>query len=129
MCFLIFFMKSVLLDTSFILTAIRQKIDFFEEFSLKGLKILIPEKVIKELKSIASTKKGKAKQEARLALKIIQINNFESIKIKGRNADKAIIKYSKENPDVLIATLDREIKNKVMGKKLIIKGKRKLETL
>ena len=36
-------MKQALLDTNFILSCIRKKIDFFEEIRLMGIKIIIPE--------------------------------------------------------------------------------------
>ena len=40
------------MDSSFILTCVRQKIDFFEEIELKGIQILIPKQVIREIKGI-----------------------------------------------------------------------------
>ena len=45
-------MKKVLLDTNFILTAIRNKIDFFEEIKLIGMKIAVPKQVVAEIKII-----------------------------------------------------------------------------
>ena len=119
-----------LLDTSFILTAVRQKIDFFEDLQTKGYKILIPDKVIREITSLAkANRKTKIRENAGLALKIILSNDFEKIELKGQNADKAIIKFSKENPDVAVATLDKEIKDKVKSQKLVIRGKKKIEVV
>ena len=45
-------MRNVLLDTSFILTCVRNKIDFFEQLELEGFKILVPKQVIKEIEAI-----------------------------------------------------------------------------
>jgi len=39
------------------------------------------------------------------------------------------IKFAKENSESIIATLDRELKNKVKNKKLVIRGKKKLEII
>jgi len=112
-------MKKVILDTSFIMTAVRNKIDFFEEFELGGIKILVPHQVIRELEGL----------KADLALKILKKNKFQKINLEGKNTDRAIINYAKTNPEVLVATLDREIKNKIRNSKLVIRQKKKLEVI
>lgn len=117
-------MKQTLLDTSFILSCIRNKIDFFEEINLMGIKIIIPEQVIKEIKKFENKK-----TEAKLALKILEKNKFQKIDLNSKNTDNGIIKYAKENPELIIATLDREIKRKTTNKKLVIRNKKKLEII
>ncbi len=112
-------MKEVILDTNFILTCIRQKIDFFEELKLQGYQILIPKQVIEELKKLGG----------KLSLELLKKNKFKKIDLKGKNVDKAIINFARKNPNVIIATLDREIKNKIKNPKLIIRGKKKLEII
>ena len=114
----------VILDTSFILSAIRNKIDIFEE--LREYNLLIPEQVLNEIKSLENSK---AKTEAKLALKIIQRNKSKILKIEGKNTDNAIINYAKNNPQTIIATLDREIKRKTKNPKIIIRNKKKLEII
>lgn len=118
-----------LLDTSFILTCIRNKIDFFEELKLEGTEIIIPEKVIKEIEEIKNSKKSEAKPEADLALKFIKAKKPKIIQLKGKTTDNAIINYAKQNPGVIIATLDREIKKKTKNHKLLIRSKKKLEII
>ena len=116
-------MKNILLDTSFILSAIKNKIDIFEE--LIGYNILIPKQIISELEGLA-----KNNPTAKLAMKIINNKSkINYIQLPGKNTDNAIINYAKENPDILVASLDREIKNKIKNMKLIIKGKKKLEII
>lgn len=115
-------MKQIILDTSFILTCIRNKIDFFDE--LFGYEILIPKQVIKEIEGLSNSK-----TEAKLSLKLIKSNKPKTINIPGKNTDNAIINYAKENPDMIIATLDRGIKSKVKNSKLIIRNKKKLEII
>ncbi len=120
-------MKQVLLDTSFILTSIRNKIDFIEELTFKGLNILIPKQVLQEIKKITESKKKlRFRDEAALALKILEQSKFKQIDLKGKNTDNGIVKYSKEN-DVIVATLDQELKRNVWGQRLVIRGKKKLE--
>jgi len=111
-------MKKFLLDTSFILTCVKQKIDFFDE--LLGEQILIPEQVIQELRRLKTS-------DSELALKILDKKKFKKIDIGKGHVDKRIIKYARENPEIIVATLDKEIKNKTKNKNLIIRGKMKLE--
>ena len=68
-------MKQVLLDTNFILTCVKQKIDFFEEIYLMGIEILIPEKVIEEIK--------KLKKEAELKILEREKTKFHKIFLAG----------------------------------------------
>lgn len=110
-------MRKVVLDTSFILSCIRQKIDFFEILKLEGMQILIPEKVLKELKAL----------KADLALAVLKNNKFKKINLKGKNADRAIINYANQNSGILIATLDKEIKKETKNPKIIIRQKKTLE--
>lgn len=112
-------MKYVILDTSFILSCIRKKIDFFEEISFMGFKIIIPKQVIQEIKKFKDKK-----SEARLALNILEKKGFKKVDLNSKNTDNGIIKLAKENKNYLIATLDREIKQKTQSQKLVIRGKK-----
>jgi len=113
-------MRQVILDTSFILSAIEKRIDIFEE--LLEYKILIPNQVLIEVKGIL-----KSNPIAKTAMKILKKNKFKTIDLKTKNTDAGIIKYSKQNPMAIIATLDRNIQRLIKNKKLVIRGKKKLE--
>ena len=117
-------MKQVILDTSFILTCVKQKIDFLEELKFMGLKILVPKQVLGELSGIATSKK-----EAELALHILGEKGYNLVDIGSKNVDEGIIKYVEKDKDVFVATLDREIKKQVPNQKLVIRRKRKLEVV
>lgn len=123
-------MKKVILDTNFILTCVKQKIDFFNEMYLEGFGILIPREAVRELNSIAkSGKKLKFRESARIALKLIEKNRHEEIELKTGNVDNGIVRFAKENPEIAVATLDREVKRKTKNPKLVIKGKKMLEII
>lgn len=113
-------MKEFILDTSFIISAVRNKIDFFEE--LIGEKIIIPKEVIEEIKRIKN-------KDSELAIKILDLNSYEEISLGKGHVDKLLVRYARENPKVIVGTLDREIKNKVKNYKLVIRGKKKLEVV
>lgn len=123
-------MKQTILDTNFILTCIKQKIDFFEYLKFMGIQILIPKQVIKEIKGIINSKKKlHFKEDAKIALKLLEENPFKEIDLNEKCVDKGLIKFAKKNKDVIIATLDRELKNKIQNSKMVIREKKKLEVI
>ena len=115
-------MKKIILDTSFIVTCVNQKIDFKEELLLMGVKILIPKQVIVELEGLV-----KSNSDAEVALKIIKKNKFSLVDLHTKNVDEGIIKYAKENPEDLIATLDRDIIKKTDNLRVFLRQKKKLK--
>jgi hypothetical protein len=123
-------MRKVILDTNFIITCFSQKIDFFHEISLLGLSIIIPRQVIREIERVVNSKKKlHSKENAALSLKLLEKYNFQKLNLEGRNVDNAIARYCRENPDVILATLDKELKKKVKNNKLVIRGKKSLEII
>jgi len=121
-------MKKVILDTNFILTCVKQKIDFFENIKFMGMQILIPKQVIKEIEKVSNSKKKlHFREDAKLALKLLEKNSFKEIDLKEKYVDKALIQFSEKNKDIIVATLDRELKKKIKTQKLVIRSKKKLE--
>jgi rRNA-processing protein FCF1 len=114
-------MKTVILDTSFILTCVKQKIDFFNEIMNMGFQIIIPKQVINEIKALGNS-------NARLALKILEKHPYKKIDLNTKKVDFGIINYAKDK-DIIVATLDREIKEKADGPKLVIRQKKRLEVI
>lgn len=120
-------MKEVVLDSSFILTCVKQKIDFFEEIKLMGLSAIIPKQIINEIGRVAkSSDAPSVRADAELALKIIRKNKFRTIGLDGKSVDAGIIKMARADEYLIVATLDRRIKNLTHNQKLIIEGKKKL---
>mgnify|MGYP001569034511 CR=1 FL=1 len=110
-------MKQVILDTSFIITAVKQKVDFFEKIEYDGFEAIIPSQVFRELRGLGEE----------LALKIISKNKFKILEIEGKDADEAIVNFAKENPLAIIATMDRGLIKKVKNSKMTIKNIKKIE--
>ena len=127
-------MKKIILDTNFILTCVKQKIDFFEEIKFMGMEILIPKQVINELKKVANSKKKlHFRKDAELSLKLLEKekNSFKKIDLLkyGKNTDKRLNNFAEKNKNIIVATLDRELKNKIKNPKLVIREKKKLEII
>lgn len=128
MQFLFLNMKYAVLDTNFILSCIRKKIDFFEKIPLMGMKIIIPLQVIDEIKKISRQGKGKFKEDAKFALTLMSKNKFKRIDLYTKNVDNGLINLSK-NKNYIIATLDTEIKNRTKNPNLVIRGEKNLEII
>jgi len=122
-------MKQVILDTNFILSCVKQKIDFFEEIPLMGISIIIPLQVIDELQKFSKQARGSLKEQAKLALTLLENRDFRRIDLHSRKVDREIINFAKQNPGIIIATLDREMKNKTQNSKMVIRRKKKLEII
>ncbi len=123
-------MKKAILDTSFILTCVKQKINFLDEIKFMGIKVLIPEEVLDEVRKIMkSGKKLHFRENAKLALKILNKNGFKKIRLGTAHVDKGLVNFAEKNKDVIVATLDRELKKKIKKPKLVIRGKKKLEVI
>ena len=122
-------MKYAVLDTNFILSCIRKKIDFFTEIPQMGLKILIPLQVLDELRKFSRQGRGNLKQEAKLALTILENQEFQRIDLYERNVDNGLIKLAEKNRNYIIGTLDTEIKRKTRSSVLVIRGEKQLEII
>lgn len=120
-------MRYVLLDTNFILSCIRKKIDFIDQIQMLGLKIIIPLEVKKELKNLLERSQKKTQEESRIALKLLEKNKFEEIELGIKNVDNGIVEFANKNKDYIIATLDKEIQEKIENYKLIIRGEKTIE--
>ena len=115
----------VLLDSSFIISCIKRKIDFIQNLNEMGFNPVVPREVLQELKDL----KHKSPQEERKAIDIA-ILLFEKRKIKkskvgGNTVDEGLI--SKGKNGIHIATLDRVIKREVPNKIVINNSKNSLE--
>ena len=126
-------MASVLLDTNFIMTCARQKIDFFSELFAEGFEIIVPKQVIEEMARVADKKNKKLKnrESAELGLKILENNRakFKVINLGKKHVDKLIVSYAKEHPKLIVATLDSELKKLLKNKKMVIRGKKTIEVI
>jgi len=122
-------MKYAVLDTNFIISCIRKKIDFFEQISLMGMKIIIPLQVMDEIRKFSMQGRGNLKQEAKFALRLLEKNKFKRIDLYTNNVDNGLLKLAEKNENYVIATLDRQIKNRTKNPNLVIRGEKSLEII
>jgi rRNA-processing protein FCF1 len=121
-------MAEVILDTNFVLTCIRNKLDFYEELGDRGYSVLIPFEVVEEIKRLRdSNKKLKFKEEADLALKIIGAGDHRKVHCPGRYVDVGLKTYLDKHQKVILATMDKDLKRAVHNRKMVIRNRKKLE--
>ncbi|MEM4625560.1 MAG: PIN domain-containing protein [Candidatus Pacearchaeota archaeon] len=125
----------IILDTNFILSCIKQKIDFYGELDrLFGRYFLfIPHKVIEELESISKRKTAtlSERSNSKLAIDLINTHLAYILKLDGENTDSSIANYlNKSKEEIYLATLDRNLKKRITNSKvkfLTIRNKNHIE--
>lgn len=118
----------ILLDTNFILTCIKEGIDFntlANELFDRRIEWLIPHEVEKEITAISKSQ-GAKKQQAKIALDLLKNLKHKRAKLEDHNVDAGIAKFVNQH-GIVLATLDRKLKSRVKGKILTIRGKKSLE--
>lgn len=122
-------MKTVLLDTNFLVECAKNKIDIHTELRRAldfSFEVAILDRTLEELDTI--TERGKKEgQAAKLAKMILMTKRVTVIPTTGGHTDKILLE--KANEDNIIATMDRELKQKLKKKKqdvVIIRGKKTL---
>lgn len=123
----------ILLDTNFILTCAKQKVDFFSltnETIDERTNWIVPSEVLEELKELSVRRgiSGADKDAAKLGLEIVKLINPDIISINNKNVDQGIIDYIK-GKDIVLATLDKELKKKVKNRVMVIKNVRRIEII
>ncbi len=109
----------VLLDSSFIISCVRKRIDFFDELSSMGFKPTFPREVLEELKDLkASSRLSRAdKSVLDIAFQMIDFQKVKKMRLGKRVVDEGLIAKGKEG--IYIATLDKVIKRNVPNRIVI----------
>ena len=122
--------KKVLLDTNFLMSCFQFKVDIFSEIDriiIAKYEIIVLDKTVEELENIVKNQKGKDKEAAKFALKLIE--NKKPIMIKTNNdkkTDDIILDYAIKE-DYSVATQDKDLKRKLVnhGIEVIVLRKKK----
>lgn len=99
------------LDTNFIVSCVKKKIDFISELENQGFKVILPREVLQELKDL----RLKVIREDRLAIDVaLEIFSKKTVKktsLGKRTVDEGLIELGKQGK--YIATLDSAIKRTI----------------
>jgi len=111
----------VLLDSNFIISSIKKKIDFISELEAMGFKIILPRGVFQELKDLRLKVQHSDKSAIDIALKLFESKKIKKATIGNLNVDKGLIEKGRQG--FYIATLDKEIKRHVPNRVIISNSK------
>jgi len=107
----------VILDTNFIVSCIKRKIDFFSHLEEIGFKVIIPREIVEELKDLRHKVKHDDEVAIELALEMLSGKNVNKIKLGQGKVDDKLIDLGKQG--AYIATLDSYIKRSVPNSVII----------
>jgi len=119
-------MKDIFLDTNFLISAVKYKIDIKSELDRICdflYRIVVLKGVLLELKSLE--KNPKTKTDAKLAQKIALTFHIFDSPI-NKKVDDILINLSNLQ-GAIIATNDKELKQKLKGPKIVIRNKKYFE--
>ncbi|XRO76077.1 PIN domain-containing protein [Methanocaldococcus sp. 28A] len=109
-------MYKIVPDTNFLIYVFKHKINFDYEIERainSKFEIVILSPVKEELEKLLRSRDLKGKEKLAINLALAKIKNYKLINYEGY-ADEAILNYAKENENVIVATNDKELKEKLM---------------
>jgi rRNA-processing protein FCF1 len=109
--------KIVVFDSSAILMLFEYSINLNQELIrlLGSYEIVVPSKIVEELKVLSEKGKGKKKQLAKPALKLIE--NYKIVFDKSEKADDAVLNIAKKLNGVVFSN-DKELKDRAKKEKI-----------
>ena len=127
-------MRKILLDTNFLLVPYQFKVDIFSEIDriiIAKYELIVLDKTVDELEKIVKNQKGRDREAAKFALKIIENKKPIMIKAKSdKKTDDVILDYAIKE-DYSVATQDKDLKRKLInhGIEVIVLRKKKFLTI
>ncbi|XRP97736.1 PIN domain-containing protein [Methanocaldococcus sp. 16A] len=109
-------MYKIVPDTNFLIYVFKHKINFDYEIERainSKFEIVILSPVKEELEKLLRSGDLKGKEKLAINLALAKIKNYKLINHEGY-ADEAILNYAKENENVIVATNDKELKEKLI---------------
>jgi rRNA-processing protein FCF1 len=114
----------VMLDSSFILSCVRKKINFLDRLEELGFKVIIPREVLQEMKDLRQKVTRDDRVALDISLKLIESRDIKKVGIGAGKVDEKLILLGKKG--MYIGTLDNYIKRSVPNKVCIESSKNDL---
>ncbi len=115
-------MKKVLLDTNFVISCLKNRIDFLEELHFGGFEVYVPEQVLTELENLKD-------YSAKTALNLLKEKKVKKVVLPVNYVDEGIARFCERNREFILATLDKELMDRVSNQKIIIRNRKNLEVV
>lgn len=101
----------VFLDTSFIVSCLKKRIDFLEQLEEQGFTVKLPREVFEELKDLRLRSPRAEREAIALALDMFERRSIKKVDLGHKRVDEGLIEKGKKG--IFIATLDRGIKRAI----------------
>ena len=111
-------MKKILLDTNFLMICFQFRVDIFTELDRVcnfDFKLFVLDKTIEEIEKIVEEQKGKNKEAAKIALKLIAIKKINIIKTKSNIKTDDVIRDVAAKDNYIVATQDKDLKRRLIN--------------
>ena len=112
-------MKKILLDTNFLMAWGQFKVDIFtqiDKISTFRYELFTLDKNLDELNKIIEEQKGKDKDAAKIALKLIDVKGIEIMKTNSNQKTDDLILDLASKKDFIVATQDKFLKSRLKEK-------------
>ena len=125
-------MKKILLDTNFLMAWGQFKVDIFtqiDKISTFRYELFILDKNLDELNKIIEEQKGKDKDAAKIALKLIDVKGIKIMKTKSNQKTDDLILDLASKKDFIVATQDKFLKSRLKEKSvpmIVLRQKKKV---
>ena len=111
----------VILDSSFIISCVRKRIDFLEALREIGFRAVVPREVLQEMKDLKKRSGTSHLEREAIDIAFEMLGKVKKIKVGGRTVDEGLIAKGREG--IHIATLDRAVKREVPNRIVILDSK------
>lgn len=115
-----------ILDGSFMLNAMRNKIDFISQLENEGFKVVVPREVMQEMKDLREKAKTPDRVLIDLIFQMVEQRDVKKIGLGKDRVDLQLIKLGKAGKYIATtdAAIKRSVKNRIginiAGKKIIV---------
>lgn len=107
----------VILDTNFIISCVKKRIDFLDQLEQQGFSPRLPLEVYQELKDLRLNVRHDERVAIDAALEMLSSRKVKKVKLGHKKVDQALIEKGKEG--MHIATLDKEIRRNIPNSVII----------
>ncbi|MEK6793073.1 MAG: hypothetical protein AABX96_01785 [Nanoarchaeota archaeon] len=116
----------VLLDSSFIISCVRDRIDFISQLEEQGFTPVVPREVLQEMKDLRTSNRASHEDRAAVdvALEMIEQKGVKKNSLGKGRVDDFLIRRGQEG--IFIATLDKGIKKRIPKKIVIFKAQNRV---
>jgi rRNA-processing protein FCF1 len=114
----------VLLDSNFIVSCLRKKIDFISDLEGQGFAVFLPKEVYQELKDLKNKVSHEDKIAVEMALTLFESKKLKRISLGNQSVDSGLIEKGRQG--YYIATLDAAIKRQAKNRVLINNAQNKI---